>query len=321
MKNLAKEIFRIMHEEYGSKTILERLENPYWFQCLSCVLGFDWHSSGTTTVTIGALKEALAEADIGIKVAGGKGSISRKTPQELCNICKKFDLEAEDYIMLSKAAAKLDSAIIQDGFQLYHHSFFLDENGNWLVIQQGLNPQSRYARRYHIKDKNLLKKFAKENFQHICSDEKKNKILDLNTKQSRDAKELIVELIQEKKLNRHKHLIMGKGLNWKTVEKLYKLEPQNFSELALAYGVGPKTLRCLALIAKLIYGKEVFWKDPAAYSFAVGGKDGVPFPVDKKVMDQAIFELKNAVEQAKISKKEKLNSIKRLTNFTIPKFT
>jgi len=109
MKNLAKEIFRIMHEEYGSKTILERLENPYWFQCLSCVLGFDWHSSGTTTVTIGALKEALVEADIGIKVAGGKGSISRKTPQELNNICKKFDLEAEDYIMLSKAAAKLDS--------------------------------------------------------------------------------------------------------------------------------------------------------------------------------------------------------------------
>src|SRR5688572_12231831 len=152
MWRLAGAITMAVVDEYGPHEMLRRLSDPWWFQAFGCVLGFDWHSSGVTTVTCGALKEAYRHfgPDLGIHVAGGKGATSRKTPAEITQTADRLSLTHGDRLVYaSKMSAKVDSAALQDGYDLYHHCFFFTPVGEWCVVQQGMNVREQAARRYH----------------------------------------------------------------------------------------------------------------------------------------------------------------------------
>ncbi|MCD6434726.1 MAG: DUF763 domain-containing protein [Candidatus Diapherotrites archaeon] len=336
MVRLAAEISNIIVEEFGTKNFLERISNPFWFQAFSCVLGFDWHSSGTTTVTIAALKEALKNSGIGIAVCGGKGRTAKATLQEIKEYAKSWKLaeECNKLILASRASAKTDSAALQDGFDLYHHAIIFDKEMNWCVVQQGLNTQQRYARRYHWYNVDL-NKFCIEPHSAICSDLKASKVINLTSRKSNENKKTILDLVREKNFakrisklfvskqrnlfnwnrsNNDKHLVMPRNINWAALREAYELQPKKFEELLMIKGFGKSTVRALALISELIYGCEADWRDPVKYSFTVGGKDGVPFPVDRKLMDRITNELREAIENAKLGNKEKLEALKRLHN-------
>jgi len=321
MKTLAGLISEAIIIEYGKDEFLKRIANPYFFQSFGCVIGFDWHSSGLTTTTLGALKEALDPEKHGIAVLGGKGFASKKTPNEIERMSEIFPLTEEetDYLKYaSRMVAKVDSAAVQDGYQLYHHSFILAENGKWAVIQQGMNEANRYARRYHWLS-NELESFVEEPHTAICCDSR-SKTLDMTSKENSELRKISVDLVKDGFQEVRKYLFMGK-YHWidnNVYQKLLDLnefQPRNFEELLSFQGVGPKTIRALALTSKLIYGTEISWKDPAKFSFARGGKDGTPYPVNRKVYDESNEILRNAIEQAKLGDKEKLNAIKRLETF------
>lgn len=326
MVGMARGIADVIVSEWSQEEFLRRISDPCWFQAFSCVLGFDWHSSGTTTVTCGALKEALDGT--GIAVAGGKGKASRKTPQEIEKICDDFSIpNAERLVYSSKMAAKVDSAAIQAGYQLYHHVFLLSEKGDWAVVQQGLNNGSGYARRYHWLSDNL-NSFVEEPHSGIIGT-KHDSVLDMTAKESEECRKTSVDLVKDKAFARianpqktlqdwagtGKTLNMPSKINWKLMGQLYDFQPKNYEELLAFRGVGPSAVRALALVSELVYGQAPSWKDPVRFSFAVGGKDGVPYPVDRKVMDESIEILRTGVEQAKLGNKEKLYALRRLKDF------
>ncbi len=341
MVKLSGEIIRIIEMEFGTEEVLRRLADPYWFQAFSCVIGFDWHSSGTTTVTMGALKEALNPQD-GLAVAGGKGSASRRTPSELEMLGEKMGISSwkiERLKRLSKLAAKVDNAVLQDGYSLYHHSMVIDEHGNWAVVQQGLNEERRYARRYHwlygIRD------VVNEPHSGIISDTIENVVLDMTARKSEEARKISVDVVNDgvahlrnmisevrnssqRTLDEFipprdvKILRMPWRINWAALFKAYEIQPRNYEELIGIKGIGPSTVRALAYIAEIIYGAEPSWKDPVKYSFALGGKDGVPKPVDRDAYDRSIEILQLTIEEAKIDRKEKLEMLKRLRRFVPP---
>ncbi len=350
MKRLAIGISLAIVEEFGQEEFLKRLSDPVWFQSLGCVLGFDWNSSGLTTTTLGALKEALKETenDLGIFVCGGKGKVSRKTPEEIkmIGITRGFEF-FEDLILASKLTAKVDSCLIQDGFQIYHHNFIFTEKGDFVVIQQGMNVKAQKARRYHWLSFKI-KKFTQEPHSGIISD-LRLKPLNLVAKESEKNKKIALELAKEEpktflkdiKLitNKENHLIKQKRLpNFcqmeledkefhyhpvvkekfnlkrleKIIEKIHFLKPENFEKLLMIEGVGPRTIRALSLVAEIIYGARPSFEDPARYSFAHGGKDGTPYYVNKKIYDKTIKILEKGIEIAKISLKEKEKAKERL---------
>jgi hypothetical protein len=349
MQKLAKEIVTIIIDEYGTDDFLKRISNPFWFQALGCVLGYDWHSSGVTTVVTGVLKQAVVPEYHGIAVCGGKGKVSRQTPLEIGNIGEKFDFSTDKIQNLqyaSKMSAKVDNTAIQAGYQLYHHAFFLAEDGKWAVIQQGMCQQDRTARRYHWLFDNA-KNFVVEPHDAIVGDVKRDIVLDMTAKESESCRKTSVDMTKEnpKKIKRMimsirpayqkslqewmpktsgktwkeypiDVLSMPRNINWKALSEVYEFKPHNYEELLGFKGMGPATIRGLALIAELIYGEKPSWKDPVRYSFCVGGKDGVPFPVDRGLYDEIIEILENAVKQAKVGEKERINAIERLRNFT-----
>ncbi|MEM2148049.1 MAG: DUF763 domain-containing protein [Candidatus Bathyarchaeia archaeon] len=351
MQKLAKEIVTIIVDEYGAGEFLKRLSNPFWFQALGCVLGYDWHSSGVTTVVTGVLKQAVIPEEHGLAVCGGKGRVSRQAPLEIWQIGEKFgfsDGKIENLRYASKMSAKVDNTAVQAGYQLYHHAFFVDEKGEWAVIQQGMCPQDRTARRYHWLSENV-KSFVVEPHSAIAGETKREIALDMTAKESEGCRKASVDLACEppKKLmrlimsvrpdyqksleewlpktaqNRWTEypldvLSMPVNINWKALQQVYEFKPKNYEELLGFKGVGAATVRGLALVAELIYGEKPSWKDPVKYSFAYGGKDGVPHPVDRKAMDESIQILKRAVEDAKIGDKEKLNALNRLRVFIPP---
>jgi len=339
MVKLAGGITEAIVYEYGSEEFLRRLSEPCWFQAFSCVLGFDWHSSGTTTTTCGALKVALEPEKHGIVVAGGKGKTSRNTLSEIEKA--NFSLSSNSVKKLqysSRMAAKVDNACVQDGYQLYHHCFIFTERGDWAVVQQGKTHELAYARRYHwLSEK--VESFVEEPHSAICCERREGSVLDMTSKESKQARETSVDLVKDnpehlRKYFRQRQLmefcgrrveelhmpshhavldIGGKGMQ--ILKKAYEIQPEDYEELVAIQGVGPKTVRALALISELVYGSKASWKDPAKYSFAHGGKDGFPYPVDRKTYDASIEILKNAVEEAKVEKKEKYQAIKRLHEF------
>ncbi|PKP53974.1 MAG: DUF763 domain-containing protein, partial [Candidatus Altiarchaeales archaeon HGW-Altiarchaeales-3] len=333
--------------EYGQNEFLKRISDPYWFQAFSCVLGFDWHSSGTTTTTCGALKMALNPGEHGIMVAGGKGKTSRKTPQEIQKTADIFSLSSakiDKLIHSSRMSAKIDNSCIQDNYSLYHHVFIFTEKGDWAVVQQGMG--EKYARRYHWLSENInTKKFIDEPHTGICCDLKNDEVLDMTAHNSRETREVSVDLIndnpdhlkryfrnfnkihsqktllnynyEEFTMPRH-HPVLDIDLTKQDVsvlQKAYEIQPKNYEELISLKGMGPKKIRALALISDLVYGSEPSWKDPVKYSFTHGGKDGFPYPVNRKVYDHSIQTLKNAVEGAKLNKKDKYFAIKKLQEF------
>ncbi len=342
---LSKGITEVIIYEYGKDEFFKRISDPFWFQALSCVLGFDFHSSGTTTVTCGALKEAIDPQEFGFAITGGKGKASRKTIEEIEQIGEFYNLSTTTIKELqysSRMAAKVDNTTVQDGYNLYHHVFIFSENGKWLVIQQGLNDETSYARRYHwFSDQ--VENFVCEPHNAIIGDNRQEKVLDMTAKQSISAQKISVDLINDNPLHlKHdwaeltrpenqqtldnwlysqqnkqppEHLDMPRTINWQKMKEIYDFQPKNYEELLAMKGVGPNTVRALALISDLIYGEKPSWKDPVKYSFTVGGKDGIPYPVDRKAMDESTEIIRQGIIQAKIGNKDKLRAIERLHNF------
>lgn len=342
---LSKGIIEVLSYEYGSDEFLRRLSDPFWFQALSCVLGFDWHSSGTTTVTCGALKEAIKSDEYGFTIAGGKGKASRKTLEEIEKTGELYNFSTaklEELKYSSRMAAKIDNTAVQDGHDLYHHVFIFSENGLWSVIQQGMSSETNYARRYHWLSEHV-DSFVCEPHNAILGDLHQEKVLDMTARQSESAQKISVDIVNDgpRHLRRDwaeltrpqnqttldnwissqqrnkpiEYLTMPRTINWVKMREIYDFQPKNYEELVAIKGVGPSTVRALALISDLIYGEKPSWKDPIKYSFTVGGKDGVPFPVDRKAMDEATETIRTGVKQAKIDDKERLRALRRLHSF------
>jgi len=330
MVKLGREIIRLIIEDNGPEEILRRISDPYWFQSLGCVLGFDWHSSGVTTTVCGALKEGIRgrEKEWGLVIAGGKGATSRKTPAEIVAAGEKFPLshDPEDLVYLSRLTAKIDNNAIQDGFQLYHHNFFFTLGGSWAVVQQGMN--QRFARRYHWHSENV-DSLIRDPHAAICSDLELERTLNLVAAESAPAQVMITELSREQpeklitdlrklqtlSLPSHHEVTVG-DLRPESIEKIllktYEAKAGDFQTLLAMPGVGAKTLRALALIAEITYGTPASWKDPVKFSFAHGGKDGHPYPVNRQVYDESIDFLRRRLERAKVEQTEKDQALKRL---------
>jgi uncharacterized protein len=347
MRGLARQIADIMIDEYGTAKFIERLSDPYWFQALGCVLAYDWHSSGVTTVVTGVLKTVLTAEDHGVVVCGGKGKTSRKTPGDIQTAGEHWDFSQDvidDLTYTSRMTAKVDNTAIQAGYQLYHHAFLLTEDEKWAVIQQGMSDEERSARRYHWLSSNTLS-FVEEPQNAVACNIKRAKALNMVAKESESARRASVDLAKEptKKLynliqstarphnqaslqtwlpetdgpwiQTQTTLNMPRNINWDTLSRIYEFQPSNYEELLAVKGVGPATVRGLALVAELVYGEEPSWQDPVKFSFAYGGKDGVPFPVDRRAMDESIGILKKAVEESRVGEGEKLRSLQNLRRF------
>jgi hypothetical protein len=334
MAALAREITYLLVREFGRDAFLEKLSDPYWFQSLGCVLGFDWHSSGLTTTLTGALKEGLKgmERELGVFMAGGKGATSRKTPEHIERYGELYRIDAEParLIYASRMSAKVDNTAIQDGYQLYHHVMVFTSKGKWAVVQQGMNNQDRMARRYHWLG-DTVRNFVDEPHAAICCD-KKRETLNLVAAESEEARKISAGIAREKpekiiaemkKIDRlemaKRHNVTFADIEFKRLSRIflktYERQPEDFERLLGIQGVGSKTIRALSLVSEIVYGKKPSYRDPARFSFAVGGKDGTPYPVDRRVYDKTIDIMKKAINSARISNREKLDAIKRMANY------
>ncbi|SHJ05492.1 hypothetical protein SAMN02745219_01646 [Desulfofundulus thermosubterraneus DSM 16057] len=333
MVKMSRALIEVMVVESGPDGILARLADPFWFQALGCVLGFDWHSSGLTTTVCGALKEALRDraGQLGLFVAGGKGKTSRQTPGEILAIGEKFPLarDPQELVFASKMAAKVDNAAVQDGYQLYHHTFFFTSSGQWAIIQQGMNETTRWARRYHWLS-TTVKDFVCEPHTAVCCDYR-GETLNLVALESDPARKVIAELAREKPENLLRDLtrLQQDALNLparhrveladlnparlhRVLLKSYERQPENFAALVVTEGVGPKALRALSLLSELAYGTPPSFRDPARFSFAHGGKDGHPYPVDRATYDHSIAFLEKALAESRLGRQEKIEAFRRL---------
>ena len=331
MVKLAREITIAIVTDFGSEEMLRRLSHPFWFQALGCILGFDWHSSGVTTTLCGALKEGIKglERELGLFIAGGKGRASRRTPSEIEVWGEKISLNPAPLVYASRMSAKVDSSAVQDGYQLYHHTFLFTPSGSWAVIQQGMNEVTRYARRYHWLGE-AVSSFVNEPHSAIQS-EAKGQALNLVARESDPARTTIANIVTQQKpndiladlkrlktLNLPSHHPIGvHDLHPESLSKIllstYERQPHGFEELLGLSGVGPKTIRALSLISELVYGVAPSYRDPARYSFAHGGKDGIPYPVDRKTYDQSIELLRKAIHKTKLGIREKNETLNRLS--------
>jgi hypothetical protein len=336
MRLLAREITLAIVSEYGPEEILRRLSDPAWFQAFGAVLGFDWHSSGVTTTVCGALKDGLRglEHESGLVVAGGKGGVSRKTPSEIESAAASglLSTEPQGLVYASKMAAKVDSAGLQDGYQIYHHSFFFTRRGSWAVVQQGMNDLNGKARRYHwLSD--TMTDFVVEPHNAVASQAPGTAVLNMVAKQSLPARDVVTQLSHEPpdrmagRLDRLKHLAMParhavelRDIHPDNLTKIfvstYERQAESFEVLLGLPGVGPKTIRALTLIAELVYDTPASRSDPALFSYAHGGKDGFPYPVDRETYDRNVEILRKAVAQAKLGRTERLDALRRLAEAT-----
>ena len=330
MVRLAREITIAVVAEYSAEEMLRRLSHPYWFQAFGCVLGFDWHSSGVTTTLCGALKEGVKgiEKELGLFVAGGKGQTSRRTPSEIENWGEAISLDPAPLVYASRMSAKVDSSAVQDGYQLYHHTFLFTTSGSWTVIQQGMNETNRYARRYHWLGE-AVASFVNEPHSAILS-ETRGQALNLVASESGPAREtitgiatsekpesVVADLRKLKTLNMPAHHPVGvSDLHPDSLSRIllsvYERQPHDFEQLLGLKGVGAKTLRALSLISELVHGVAPSYRDPARYSFAHGGKDGYPYPVDRETYGQSIELLSRAVHRARLGISEKNEALNRL---------
>jgi hypothetical protein len=365
MWRLAGAITMAVVDEYGAPEMLRRLSDPWWFQAFGCVLGFDWHSSGVTTVTCGAMKEAYKHfgKDMGLHVAGGKGGTSRKTPSEIVTVSDRFAISTGDQLVrASKMSAKVDSAAVQDGYQLYHHAFFFTTAGEWCVVQQGMNDIHRSARRYHWLGESV-DDFVNE--PHHAIDDTNHLAAGLAPREPRAGEQLLLNMVaHEADANRsssvdligwnpekllfearrftdgptlfapNHHEVLPEDVNIERLEKVirstHEEEPKDFATLLGSKGVGPATVRALSLLAELIYDAPASHRDPADatkrpeshqqrswadYSYAHGGKDGTPHPVDRPTYDTSIAVLTDAVRKSRIGNTDKSDALKRLATF------
>lgn len=343
MARLGAVIAEAIVHHYGRDEFLRRLAHPYWFQSFGAVMGMDWHSSGITTSVIGALKRGLAplSGELGLHVCGGRGSHSRQTPGELLAVGERVGIDGAVLAKASRLVAKVDSAAVQDGFELYLHGFVVANDGKWTVIQQGMNGDSGIARRYHWLSEGL-DSFIQAPHAAIDGENQGNivNLTDWRAAQSRSAQ---LDLLDEWGPDRIAvevarlagrpapanaqptlpHLVMPGYHDVRPKDVMVRrlhgalaaaadAGPGDFAELLLVPGVGARTIRSLAMVAEIVHGAPCRFADPARFSLAHGGKDRQPFAVPTKVYDETIRVMKAAVQQAKLGNDERLDAIRRM---------
>lgn len=326
MSALGLSIIEVILSDYGKDEVLRRLADPFWFQSFGAVMGMDWHSSGITTSVMGALKRSInpLSRELGIYICGGKGKFSRETPAELLKIADATGLDGNDLVRSSRLSAKVDNTAVQDGYQLYLHNFILSDNGNWTVVQQGMNDTDRTARRYHWHSEGL-KSFVDEPHQGIQGINR-GKILNLTAHDAANNRNGILDISHTNSekimadfarliLPQH-HEVRASDVDLKKLGTLLYMTretpPENFEDLLLLKGVGPRTLQSLALVSEVIHGAPSRFRDPARFSFAHGGKDGHPFPVPLKTYDETLHILQKGIEKSKLGNDDKLRSVNKL---------
>lgn len=378
MTKLAGAVTAAIVEEFGPEEMLRRLSDPWWFQAFGCVLGFDWHSSGVTTVTCGALKEAAKACgrDLGILVAGGKGAASRKTPQEIADAADRHAITAgERLVYASRISAKVDSAAVQDGFAVYHHTFFFTPEGQWCVVQQGMHESSGWARRYHWLAESV-DDFVCEPHEAVQdlsekphagsagtggrapAGQRQLMLLNMVAEEADESRHASAALVRKNpdwlldQIERYtegptlfapaRHPVLNLDVDRKRLRNIvvraHEQNPAHFEALLGTQGVGAATIRSLALLAEIIFQAPPSRRDPttprsapshsaaeasgkpgdlrrwADYSYAHGGKDRTPFPVDRATYDRNIFVLNEAVRRARLGNSDKLGALRRLSN-------
>ena len=328
MAKLGLAVTEAVLAEYGTKAMLERLSDPFWFQSLGAVMGMDWHSSGITTSVLGALKKAVnphAKA-LGLYICGGKGRFSKETPAELIRVAEQTGLDGSHLVRCSKLSAKVDNTAVQDGFQLYIHNFIVSNAGDWTVIQQGMSDASGMARRYHWHS-GCLQNFVEEPHTAVCG-ANQGPILNVTAVEAAGARRAMLAITQEKpgwmipEIQRlvmpRRHELQAKDVDLKRLGSILWMAHEHnvggFEELLLLKGIGPRTVQSLALVSEVIHGTPSRFKDPARFACAHGGKDGHPFPVPIKVYDETISTLQIAVQKAKLGQTDKQQAIKALHN-------
>ncbi len=320
-------ILEYMVDELGTAETLRRFSNPLWFEAFACVVGFEWQFSGATTVTLRALRDATEGKDVGIHILGGKGKQARTK-----------ELVPEELREPDVLTTKVDSALVQDGYQIYFHSILYDDEGHWTVVNQGMNTEMRLARRYHwCWEENRYLDDAES-----IAGKREPVVLDLQTSESRETRKAIMDILRDESprnivytiltLRRERgqktlaeylnvpeidivkmpfHLRIPRKVNEHALQVAKNAE--SFLDLLKTPGLGPATIRGLAYIAALVYGAEPSWRDPVRYTFAFGTKAGVPWMVEREEMERAAQFLKNALDEAKLGHKEKKRALMRLS--------
>jgi uncharacterized protein len=329
MTELGTAIVESILLHYGRSEFLSRLSDPFWFQALGSVMGMDWHSSGITTSVLGALKRGLnpRASDLGLYVCGGRGKQSRNTPSELMEVADRRGLDGADLVRTSRLTAKIDNNCIADGFQVYLHSFIVAANGEWAVVQQGMNESSGMARRYHWHSAGV-RDFVSQPHKGIVG-ESQGVILNLvdgNASPAQDAllamagegPEKTLQAVRQLHLPRH-HDVRRENVDLKRLGAVlavaYERDLKSFADLLLVENLGPRTLQTLAMVAEVIHGAPSRFQDPARFSFALGGKDRHPFPVPLKTFDESIGVLRRSLDAARVDGGNKMESFRRLDRF------
>ncbi len=330
MKRLCGALTEIIIMEHGSKELLARLADPLWFQALGCVVGFDWHSSGLTTTLCGALKEGLATLgdDIPLAVCGGKAKRAIKTPDDIRSYGEKWGMDASGMVEMSRICAKIDNTAIQDGYNLYHHTFVFTPDGSWAIIQQGMNGEKKDARRYQWLSQENLDILSDPHTGITC--DRTQEVLNFVSAGSAGSRDAIVDFStrtpdamaktwRDIALSMPKrHYIAPQDVNTNRLIKafttIHEANPQSFRDVIDIRGVGPRTTGALALISELVYSAPPSFKDPARFSFAHGGKDGYPFPVDRPTYENSIDFLKTCIDKAKLGDRDKIEAFRRMKN-------
>jgi hypothetical protein len=329
MTTLGTAIAESVLHHYGRPALLSRLSDPFWFQALGCVMGMDWHSSGITTSVLGALKKGLnpRSRELGVYICGGRGKHSRNTPSELREIAARISLDGEALVRTSRLTARIDNNAIDDGFQIYLHSFVLTADGEWAIVQQGMNTLSRLARRYHWHSA-TVRDFTADPHTAIVG-EHAGVIRNLVDGRARRAQEALLTIartdpaktlaeVRRLAMPAH-HEVRAADVNERRLGAVLALaherDIRDFASFLLLEQLGPRTLQSLALIAEVVHGAPARFDDPARFSFAHGGKDGHPFPVPLKVYDDSIAVLRRSLDAAKVGRSEKLDGMSRLDAF------
>lgn len=346
MVMLSREIARCIINEYGVDVFVNRLADTHWFSCLACVLGFEWNTSGQTTVTLLALKKALNDTDFGVIILGGKGNKMRKIVEEINLVGRNIDIGNDQKDILSRVSkftCRIDNNALQDSYNIYFHSIILSNTNKWTIINQGMNLRDNTARRYHWISDNVS---VEEPHVGIKSDSHSEIVLDLVSRDSNNCRKVCIDILHDQsprklqndldmiwmnikgqtsleKLDKEmldlcrkipEHLAPPKKFDQSVLMKL-KDEVTDFGDLLMAERVGPAAIRGLAFISSLIYGAHPSWKDPVKYTYAHGTKSGWPYMVDRKAMRREAEIIRDAVENSKLGNKQKLLAIERLSKY------
>ena len=329
MKRLSAALIEVIVLEFGPEEFLRRISDPLWFQAMGCAVGFDWHSSGLTTTLCGALKEGLIVCgdDMPIAICGGKAKRAVETPKDIAAYGEKWSMDTARFTELSRLCAKIDNTAIQDGYSLYHHTFIFTRSGQWAIIQQGMNGEARLARRYQWLSKENMDLLNDPHTGITCDN--RGDVLNYTASESEKARAAVVDFAGEdpdkmiKTWNDitysmpSRHYISARDFNEKRLQKMFRTihesNPETFQDLLQIQGVGPRTISALSLVSELVYEAPPSFKDPARFSFAHGGKDGYPFPVDKKTYEGTIDFLRNTLDKARMGDKDKLDAFRSLS--------